>query len=139
MAPSPTGAASCIARPRVLSSRAVSNSVKAPDSAECRVLTRRVAGDKPGMFGELKATGLLKHAKHCERCRHHGRLGVLGQRQLALRPLPHEPRQPLVQRVINLLEDFARRRERLGKGLAHADGLAALTGKDEGFHMAPLN
>ena len=63
--------------------------------------------------------------------RHDRGLGVFGEGQIAFRAFPHQPRQLLRQRVIDFLEDFARRRERIGQGLAHADGLAALSGKNE--------
>ena len=47
------------------------------------------------------------------------------------RPFPHQPRKLLRQRVVDFLEDFARGRESIGEGLAHADRLAALSGKKE--------
>ena len=56
-------------------------------------------------------------------------LGILGEDQIAFRPFPHQLRELLRQRVIDFLEHFARGREGIGQRLAHADGLAALSGK----------
>ena len=60
-----------------------------------------------------------------------GGLGVLGQAQLVVRPLEHQLREILVQCVVDLLEDLARRREGVGQRLAHANFLRPLAGKNE--------
>ena len=53
----------------------------------------------------------FEHADDGEADRHQGRLGVLGERQLGLRPLPHELRKLLAERIIDFLENRARRGE----------------------------
>ena len=63
--------------------------------------------------------------------RHDRGLRVFGEHEIALRPFPHQPREFLRQRVVDFLEHFARGRERIGQRLAHADRLAALSGKNE--------
>ena len=62
-----------------------------------------------------KPASLFEHADHREARRQQRRLGVLGQRQLAFRPLEHQPRQMLRQRVVDFLEEAARRGKGLGK------------------------
>ena len=64
------------------------------------------------------------------------RLRVLGQHQLAFRPLEHQPRKMLRQRLVDFLEEVARRREGLGERLAHAGRLRSLPGKNKSpFHV----
>src|SRR6185437_7257061 len=48
--------------------------------------------------------------------------------------LPHQLRQALRERIVYFLENLAGGRERIGERLAHADRLAALTGKNECAH-----
>ena len=50
----------------------------------------------------------------------------------SFRPFAHQLGQLLAQRVVDFLEHLARRGEGLGQVGAHADGLAALSGKEEG-------
>ena len=82
--------------------------------------------------GHVHAELDLQHAHHRDRDRHQRRLGILGQGQLILGTFPHQHEQRLAQRVIHLVEHLARRGEGAGQGPAHADGLAALSGEEEG-------
>ena len=96
-----------------------------------RILAKRMAGDESHMTGHVEPALALEHPHHREAHRHQRRLRVLGQRQLFLRPLEHQPRQLLTQRLVDLLEDLARRREGAGEVASHADGLRALSGEDQ--------
>ena len=60
------------------------------------------------------------------------RLRVGGELQLLLGPLEAEPREREAEDRVGLVEDRARRRRRLAERLAHADGLGALAGKEQG-------
>ena len=64
-----------------------------------------------------------------------GGLGIVGQGQLALGPLPHDPRQPDAQGLVDPGEGIARGREPLGEILAHPDLLGPLAGTEhDGYH-----
>ena len=54
-------------------------------------------------------------AHHRQADRHQRRLGVLGQGQVVIRPLAHQPGEVLAQRVVDLLEHVARGREGVGQ------------------------
>ena len=62
------------------------------------------------------------------------RLRVLGQDQLILRALEDHAAERLAQRRVRFVEGLTADRERIGKRLAHADLLRALTGKENGDH-----
>ena len=97
IAPSPTGTAFCIAWPRRLTSRAASPTGKAPRRRQRRIFAERMAGDVGGVPADVEPGLVLEHPDHREARRHQRRLGILGQRQLAFRPLEHQPRQRLRQ------------------------------------------
>ena len=80
---------------------------------------------------EIKSRLLLQDTDYGERRRQHRRLGILGQGQIRLRPFPHQMRQLLRKRVVNLLKNFASGGECVSERLAHADGLTSLAGKNE--------
>ncbi len=95
-----------------------------------------MAGDESRVALEIDAGLLLEHAHRRERDRHQRRLRVFGQRQRIRRTVPDDVAEPLAQRRIDFFENPPRRRKRLGQGLAHADGLTALAGKNKrGRHM----
>ena len=95
------------------------------------IFTERMPGDEFGVAFEIEAGFGFQHADHRDRHRHQAGLGVLGERQLLDRAVPQDRRELLAERGIHLLEHRARRREGVGQGLAHADGLAALARKRE--------
>jgi hypothetical protein len=90
-----------------------------------------MTGNETRVLGKIEPAFGLQHAndRHA-RCHDRG-LRIFGQDKIALRSFPHSLRQALTQRVIDFLKNLARRRERLGECLAHADSLASLSGKDE--------
>src|ERR1700722_693778 len=90
-----------------------------------------MAGDEASLL-DRKPELAFQRAGDRQAHRHQRRLGVLRQRQRLDRPFAHQLRQLLAECVIDLLEYLARRSEGLGQVRAHADGLAALSGKDEG-------
>ena len=133
IAPSPAGTAFCIACPRSFSSRAASATVNAPDRAQRAVFAQRMAGgdDRRGdlMSKPPSASSTRSTASDM---RHQRRLGVLGEGQFLAGALEHQLRQLLFQGLVHLLEHLARGSESGGEIAAHADGLAALAGEDEG-------
>ncbi len=132
MAPAPTGTARCMAWPRSFSSRAVSARLIAPAAARAEYSPRRVAGDEGGAGRCRRRTRASSAAHHRQAHRHQRRLGVLGQGQLVARALAHQLEELLAQGVVDLLEHLAGGGEGVGQVGAHADGLAALAGKEEG-------
>ena len=101
-----------------------------------RILAERMTGDIGGVTPDVEAAVAFEHADDREARRQQRRLRVLGQHQLAFRTLEHQPRQMLRQRVVDFVEQIARRREGLGERLAHAGRLRSLSGKDESpFHV----
>ena len=120
-----------MARPRRFSSRAASGRLSAPAAARAEYSPREWPATKAALSESLKSALVLQHAQHGQADRHQGRLGVLGQGQIRLRPLEHEPAQALAQRIVDLLEDEARRAEGLGERTPHADGLGSLAREDE--------
>ncbi len=97
-----------------------------------RILAQRMAGDEGGVALQVEPGLGLQHAQRRERGGHQRRLGVGGERQRLDRPVPHDGRQLLAQRLVDFLEHGAGDGELIGEGLAHADRLAALPGKHEG-------
>ena len=91
MAPSPTGTACCMARPRRFSSRAVSAERQRAGRGQRRIFAERMPGDERDPVGKPHAALALEHPHHRQAHRHQRRLGVLGQGQVRLRPLEHEP------------------------------------------------
>src|SRR5258708_29127852 len=84
-----------------------------------------------GRGREVESALLFEDAQHCEADRHQRRLCILGQRQVALRPLEDDARQFLTERLVDLLENPASAGEARGNLAPHTDGLRALPGKNE--------
>ena len=131
IAPLPTGTAFCMARPRMRRSRAVSPTLRAPGRGERRIFSKRMAGNELRVASEIDPGLGFQHAHDRKRHRHQRGLRVLGQRQCLGRPFPNDLGELLVEGRVDLLEHRARRRERIGERLAHADRLATLAGKNE--------
>ena len=55
-----------------------------------------------------------------------------GQGQVGFRAVPHDRRELLPERVVDLVEHGSRRRKGLCKALPHPDSLAALSREREG-------
>ena len=90
-----------------------------------------MSGDERGVAFEVEACFAFEHAQRGKRDRHQSRLRVLGQRQPVGGTVPHDRGELLAQRFIDLGEDIAGGGKIVRQGLAHADGLAALAGKNE--------
>ena len=131
IAPSPTGTARCIARPRRFRSRAASAMASAPAAASAEYSPSEWPATKAACRVRSKPPSRFEHAHHREARRHQRRLRVLGQGELAFRSFEHQPREVLRQRLVDLLEDLARRRKGRGEVAPHADRLRALSGKYE--------
>ena len=131
MAPCPTGTAFCMALPRMRRSRAVSATRQAAGGGKRRIFAERMAGHEGGIALEIEPGLGLQHADRREADRHQGRLGVGRQGQVLGRPLPHEGGELLGEGLVHLVENGPGLREGIGQGLAHADRLAALPGKNE--------
>jgi hypothetical protein len=91
-----------------------------------------MTGHRAGLVRQPPAALGLQHPQRRDADRHQGGLGVLGQGQVAFRPLEHELGELLLQRLIHLFEHQPRRCEALRQSEAHADGLGTLARKDEG-------
>ena len=91
-----------------------------------------MTGDEADAVFEREPLLGFQRAQCRERYRHQGRLGIFGQGELILGPLPHHLGQRLTERLIDLGKHGARRRVGLGELGAHADRLAPLPGKNEG-------
>ena len=63
--------------------------------------------------------------------RKQGRLRIRRQGKLVLRALEHQQGQFLPERIVDLGQNRAGLRESFRQGLAHADGLRTLSGKNE--------
>ncbi len=103
-----------------------------------RILPERMAGHEVRLFLEREPALVLEHPRRGDAYRHQRRLGVLGERQLVLRPLEHEPGQVLGKRFVDFLVDLPCLGVGLGQRLAHADRLRSLARKYEcGAHADP--
>ena len=124
MAPSPTGTARCMARPRRFSRRAASARLSAPAAASAEYSPSEWPATKAALAESFQPPSLSSTRKHRQAHRHQRRLGVLGQGQIGFRPLEHQPRQALAQRVVDLLEDDGApsRRPRPGPGPCRRPG-----------------
>src|SRR5690606_17947654 len=85
--------------------------------------------------GDREPPLVLEYAQYRDGMGHDRRLGVLGQRKLFLRPLAHDPRQVLRERLVDFLENLARRSAGFSQFPAHADLLAALPREYECGHI----
>ncbi len=88
-------------------------------------------GDIGDAAAQLETRLRLEHPHYGEARRHQRRLRVFGQRQIALRPVEHQPRQRLGQGVVDLLIKTARCREGVGEIATHPDRLRSLPRKYE--------
>jgi hypothetical protein len=86
----------------------------------------------PSEWPATKAELGLQHPHRRQANRHQRRLSILRQGESLDRPVLHQLVQPLFQRVVDLLEHRAGRGEGVRQLHAHADGLAALAGKEQG-------
>jgi hypothetical protein len=91
-----------------------------------------MAGDVAHLVRQAPAAFRLQHPQRRDADRHQRRLGILGQGQLALRPLEHQLGELLLQRLVHLFEHQPGGGEALRQSEAHADSLGALAWKDEG-------
>jgi hypothetical protein len=138
MAPSPTGTARCMAWPRSFSSLAVSARVMAPAAARAEYSPRLWPATKaarsmpmPNSFSSTRLTARLTAIRA-------GWAFSVRVRSVSGTFL-HQGEKLLAQGVVDFLEDFAGGGEGLGEVRAHADGLAALAGENEGdAHGSPL-
>src|SRR5437763_14866464 len=96
-----------------------------------------MSGHEPGIARKIEPSLRFQYAHHGNRRRHERRLRVLGKRELLRGSLPDDLREILVERCVNFREHLARRDERIRQRLAHANGLTALTGKDESARHLP--
>jgi hypothetical protein len=95
------------------------------------VFAERVTGHECGIALEIEARFVLEHA-HCrERDGHQCRLGILRQSEPVGRALPHDRGQLFTERIVHLGKHRAGGSVRIGQRLAHANGLAALPGKNK--------
>src|SRR5262249_58275692 len=90
-----------------------------------------VAGQERGLEAALGAGGGGGHAR-----REDARLRVRGERELAVGPLEHHAPQIEAERRVGVVEDRARGGRGVVERLAHADGLRALPGEQEGDHWS---
>ena len=105
---------------------------------ERRVLAERMAGDVARQAGQRLAAVLLQDAHDGDADRHQRRLGVLGQDQLGFGPFPHQFRQILLQRLVDLVEDVPGGGKGPGQVGPHADSLGSLSRKDESATHGPF-
>jgi hypothetical protein len=104
---------------------------QAPGGGQSRIFAERMAGDESDVAGKVEP-GFVREHPHCrEAHRHQRRLGIGRQRQNVGWALPHDRRQLLAERLIDLGEYVPSRGESIGECLAHAHNLAALAGKYE--------
>lgn len=96
-----------------------------------------MAGDVGDLGLQIQPLG-FENADNGDRDGHQRRLGVRRQGQRILGTVEHDVRKLFTECLIDLFENGAGFREILGEIPAHADGLAALTGKSESnghFHV----
>ena len=98
-------------------------------------------GDVGAVLAEAVARGRTEAPEpSADDRQHRGRvgqdrgLGVVGEGQLVLRALPHQPGERAAERVIDGREGFPRRRKSLGEVLPHADLLRPLAGAHQHGH-----
>jgi hypothetical protein len=80
---------------------------------------------------EIETCFALQHPNDCHARGHNRGLRIFGQDKIIVRSFPHQFAEPLPEGFVNLLKNVACCWERLGKGLAHANRLAALPRKDK--------
>jgi hypothetical protein len=99
----------------------------APAAARAEYSPRRVTGDEGGAIDADRRTPSPRRAGDGQADGHQGRLGVLGQGQVAFGTFLHLGENSFWPKASStLLEDLAGAGEGLGEIDAHADRLAAL-------------
>jgi len=83
------------------------------------------------MARKIESAFFLQHTHDGVARRHDRRLRVFCEHQVAFGAFPHQARQLLLQRLVDLFEDFAGARKGFGERFAHADSLTALPRKNE--------
>ena len=131
MAPSPAGTAACIALPRMRRRRAASASAKASAAASAEYSPSEWPATNDASAPSFLPPSLSMTRMTATLTAISAGCAFSVKRQGLHRPFGHELRQALAERVVDLLEHQPCRREGLGQGLAHADGLRSLAGKDE--------
>src|SRR5215831_19822501 len=96
------------------------------------------------MSAQVEPCVFLKRADNGQRKRHDCWLRILGEDEIRLRPLPHQPRQSLGEHIVDFFEGLACRSKGFGQSPPHADALAPLSGKNESSQRntpfySPLN
>ena len=109
-----------------------------PGGAQRTVFAERMTRDAIGALGESDPEFLFEDSGSGHRIGHDRGLGVGGHGQLAFRPVLHQRRELLLERLVNLFEHRTGMRAGVGEVGAHADFLASLTGKDECSHVILL-
>ena len=90
-----------------------------------------MAGDIGGVARKIDAGLGFEHPHDRERNRHQRRLGILGEDERLGRTVPDRLAEPLAESGVDLLKHLARGSKGIGQRLAHADGLASLSGENE--------
>ena len=90
-----------------------------------------MAGDEGCRLAKINPAVLGQHPNHRQADGHDRWLRVLGQDQFVVGAVEHQPRQVLLQRLVDFLENLFCHRKGLGHLAAHTDGLASLAGKNE--------
>ena len=101
IAPSPTGTACCIAWPRSFSSFAVVARSNEPAAHSAEYSPRLWPATKLATSARSNAPSSREHR---DRMRHDRRLRILGELELVLRPLAHQPEQVLAERLVDFVE-----------------------------------
>ena len=92
MAPTPTGTAFCMARPRVRNSRAASEMLRLPAAASAEYSPSECPATKAASRPTENPASVSSTRKVAERNRHQRRLGVFGQLQGLGRTVPDDAR-----------------------------------------------
>ena len=131
MAPTPTGTAFCMARPRVRSRRAVSLMLRLPAAASAEYSPSECPATNAASRPTEKPASVSSTRRVGQRDRHQRRLGVFGELQGLGRAVPDDGGQLFAERRVDLVEHRAGGRKSLRQGLAHADRLGTLPWKSE--------
>ena len=111
--------------------------VQGPRRAQRAIFAEAVAGDIAAQIFQRLAAVFFHDPQGRDGIGHDRRLRIFGQGQFFGRAFAHQLEQILLQRVIDFLENFAGGAAGLGKRLAHADRLAALSRKNKCAHDHP--
>ena len=91
--------------------------------------------DKIAFFRQANGAFFFQYAQGGDGIGHDRRLRIFGQCQIAFRAFAHQTEQMLAQGFIDLFKHRARDWAGFGECLAHANGLAALSGENECAHI----